>query len=566
MSRQLNRDECDLVLQGAVVLACGGGGPLHFSRLILDDLFEDDYACIEPPQSVGNDEWMTMIALVGTPSKVQNERRVSHTRRPARKISPWGSPKSSPRVSPRNSPRTSPDRLRRTSPLSRSQDDLLNGSESGSPKPSFYEIVKHVMRVKFLCNGFPDVNLGGADDENLGRTPNNAARNTLLYLQQQCNLRSRDPLNYPRFASFNQFSYILTGELGAVNMATALYLSAINGVSIVDCDGAGRSVPLVNQITYADKFSVSPTAIMSPHAGPDFQSIPSTLLDFPCGAEKMVEEVAAALISDENGPFSPYIGYGTYVITGEQMGDVPVFGSYSVALEIGQALNTFQGEERAQQISDILTAHGRPNKIAFHGHITEKVLQSSNVKDTGHLTVTDINDVTSKLKMWYKNEVILAGKPREKPLFMAPDSICILPAVDEPLDISMIPDPRTADNPLEVYVIVVQADEKIKTDKVIKSFESIYRMFREHDSAHVYTSQYEPWLLADDTTNTNDHHENDDVINSAVIGTTCDVTGVSDSFSKNCRIMLDSSLQKSGMIITVQAATPFPNEKQAFFT
>jgi DUF917 family protein len=372
--------------------------------------------------------------------------------------------------------------------VSKSTEEL---DHAGSPKPSFYELVKHVMRVKFLCTAFGSNAIPEPGDPH---TPNNAAKNTFLYLQKQCQLRSSDKLHYNRYGNFDKFSYILTGELGAVNMATALYLSAFNGVAVVDCDGAGRSVPLVNQITYADKFTVSPTAIMSPQPGPDFDSIASTLLDFPCGAEKMVEEVAAALISDENGPFHPYIGYGTYVITGEQMGDVPVFGSYTIALEVGKAINTFYGEERAHTISQVLTSYGRVNQIAFHGYVTEKVLQNSRVKDTGYLVITGIDDAQNTLKLWYKNEIILAGRPGSSPSFMAPDSICILPAHEGPMDISSIPDPTSADDRLEVFILIIQADDKIKKQSVVKSFESIYKMFKMDDDSAYYEGEYTPWL------------------------------------------------------------------------
>ncbi|XP_064648026.1 uncharacterized protein LOC135500465 isoform X2 [Lineus longissimus] len=501
MSRRLTKDECDLILQGAVVLACGGGGPLNFARYILDELDEDDMAVVESPENVGDEEWMTMIALVGTPSKVQNNK--THTPRPrSRRTSPWGpspqiSPRTSPRQSPRSSPRTSPRSSPATSPISfkeagnRLKAIINKGTEeSESPKPSFYELVKHVMRVKFLCTAFGANSIPEPGDPH---TPNNAAKNTFLYLQKQCQLRSSDKLHYNRYKNFDQFSYILTGELGAVNMATALYLSAINGVAVVDCDGAGRSVPLVNQITYADKFTVSPTAIMSPQPGPDFDSIASTLLDFPCGTEKMVEEVAAALIADENGPFHPYIGYGTYVITGEQMGDVPVFGSYTIALEVGKAMNTFYGEERALTISQVLTSHGRSNIIAFHGYVTEKVLQNNRVKDTGYLVITDIDNSQNTLKLWYKNEIILAGRPGESPSFMAPDSICILPAHEGPMDISSIPDPASAECRLEVFILIIQADDKIKNPKVVKSFESIYKLFKCDEDNTCYDGDYKPW-------------------------------------------------------------------------
>jgi DUF917 family protein len=321
-------------------------------------------------------------------------------------------------------------------------------------------------------------------------TPNNAALNAFLYLQKQCKQRANDRRHYNRFKNFTGFSYLLTGELGAVNMATALYLSAVEGVAVVDCDGAGRSVPQVNQITYAGKFDVAPAAIVSSQPGPDFENVASTLLDFPCGSETMIEHVAASLIADETGPFNPYIGYGTYVIKGEQMGDVPVFGSYNLALAVGQAVNNFYGIERANAVSQALNFRGRPNIIACHGFVTKKILLNSDVKDIGYIEVMD-RDKASTMRLWYRNEIMLAGEPGKLPLYMAPDSICILPAHDPPLDVSSIPDPATSEDKLEVFILVIQADEKLKKQKVIKSFESIYSSFVDNEVC--YCGKYIPW-------------------------------------------------------------------------
>ncbi|XP_064622454.1 uncharacterized protein LOC135484728 isoform X2 [Lineus longissimus] len=461
MAFSLNQKECDLTVQGAVILGSGGGGPLPFARKIIAEITSP--AEVKQLDSVHDDDWLTMIALVGQPSKV-------HDVLPGRHVEAFDVPDGPVR----NDARMPKFAVNKDAPLS----FFVNGPLI--PKSSV-DVVD--------SSDFDSVD-GSTASDGVVVNPNVAARNALRFLQAQCRLRAKDPDDYPRFQSFQKLTHLLTGELGAVNIAVSLYLSSAMNIPVADCDGAGRSVPLISQITYADRFNVSPTVIVSPLDDKAFESIASVTLDFPAGTEGMVQLIAKSLLSSEEGPFAHgYIGYGTYVVSGAEVRGVPVENSLSMAFEIGKVLNESKGRKRADDICAVMQKYKRDCAVVFHGNISDKLLHDDlTVHDIGYVTVRD--DDSSEMQLWYKNEVMLAGPKGQPPKYMAPDSICIVPAEGEPFDVSTIT--QRQKEGVEIYVIVIAADEKLKNKKIVESFEKIYELFEDGDQ-DVYRGRYVPW-------------------------------------------------------------------------
>jgi DUF917 family protein len=436
--------------------------PLFFGfRKIIAEITNP--ALVSPVDSIQDDDWLTMIALVGQPSKVHDH--------PPEGL---GAAVDAPDGPLRNVVRMA----------------------------KFISVVKKIEALNFFVHGDRKTSLGDVGDTQNdlvdGSTesggiavgePNVAARNALKYLQKQCRLRAKDPDDYPRFKSFKQLTHLLTGELGAVNVAVGLYLSSVTNISVADCDGAGRSVPLISQITYADRFSVSPTIIMSPLDDKALESIASVTLDFPSGTETMVQQIAMSLLSSSEGPFAHgYIGYGTYVVNGREARGIPVENSYTIAFEIGRVIKKSNGRKRADDICAVLEKYDRDCGVVFHGVISDK-------SHHDHLAVHDIGYVTirgerSEMQLWYQNEIMLAGPKGQPPIYMAPDSICIVPAEGEPFDVSTITQRQR--EAVEVYVIAIAADDRLKNKQIIESFEKIYELFHDGDE-NVYTGHYVPW-------------------------------------------------------------------------
>ncbi|XP_074645472.1 uncharacterized protein LOC141901854 [Tubulanus polymorphus] len=487
-TRIVTKHDTDKILQGAVVLGCGGGGPLLFARKMTEKM--QGPAIIQSGCLVSESDWMVMIALIGSPSKVK-EKSTPGADSAAKANSSVYSAKSRWKfaiASIRNQKaakivRDEIDGLRLADP-SHSHRTLPHQGES-----NFFELVRRVQRLNFFSRW--DVGTDEVDGSAL-ISPVVPVTNTFNYIQSQCRMRASDLRNYPRFNGFERFKYVLTGELGVVNIATSLFLSSAFGVTVLDGDGAGRAVPFVNMITYANKLNVSPSTVVSPQQADDLSSVASVTMDLPRGKESLVEELLADLLIDPDGHFTPYVGYGTYVTRGHQLLDIPIWGTYSKAIAVGEALSTCVSHERVDRIIDALATHGIRSKILFRGQVICNVLQDNSARDMGHLTIENQRG-NSRMKLWYMNEFMMAiPSDTNVPVAMAPDLIMIVPSVGPPVDLSSIGQIGKT----EVYVLGAEASSKIRTTEIIENFEKVYCLFKDDCGKTIYTGSYRQLTFA----------------------------------------------------------------------
>ena len=138
-----------------------------------------------------------------------------------------------------------------------------------------------------------------------------------------------------------KFSYTLSVETGTANIFIAMLVAAYKQIPIVDCDGAGRSVPELSMTTYASTdINVSPCPLVSEKDN----NLKSVLY---AKTSSDMESLIRPIISTEQ--FGQQGGLATYALDGQTMHDKQsvIPGTISLAWRLGATLREAreQGED-----------------------------------------------------------------------------------------------------------------------------------------------------------------------------------------------------------------------------
>jgi len=193
------------------------------------------------------------------------------------------------------------------------------------------------------------------------------------------------------YADFSAYATIPV-ELGGFNTLAAVDVAARSSISVVDADGAGRSVPEVHLKVYTmDGISLTPMVAADAHAK-NVVIIKETL------DSKAAERIARTLAAEWNQ--SAYTA--RRILTGTQVKTSPIQLSLSKSMKIGKLLRT-----AVEPIKAILKETG-----GFK--LFEGVTDSVERKTEAGFTFTDIElrgtheDAGSAFEFKAKNEVLVA--------------------------------------------------------------------------------------------------------------------------------------------------------------
>lgn len=269
-----------------------------------------------------------------------------------------------------------------------------------------------------------------------------------------------------RITEQKKMDFSLLIEIGALNSLVPFSVAARMGIPVVDCDGAGRAVPKLQNTTYAQKISAVPAAL----ANGKRQGYPTIaniidMKDVPWDTlAGTLEDYSLDILNIK--AFGQVGGLAAYITQGPDVASNTVNGTVSLSYGIGKRIRDCLelGKDVASGVTAYLKDAGIASYLFGEGTVTEVHSPSGNTAsgnlDVGYVIVTD--DQNNQLKLSYENENLFATL-NGNPWAMAPDLICYAGPMGAVSNVEVQEGQRLS-------IIGVAANSKIRTDGVVKSF------------------------------------------------------------------------------------------------
>lgn len=207
-----------------------------------------------------------------------------------------------------------------------------------------------------------------------------------------------------------KIDHIAPVETGGLNSFAPIHNAAIKNLPVIDGDGAGRAIPELEQTTFhLGGVRVEPICLAD--------SKGNSAILYPKSA-KTGEEVARAITT----VYGMAAGITCYPMSGRQLKSTIVPRTLSLNERVGKALREAKasGENVVEAALKVTNGY-----LLTKGKIKKKTEEVRGGFDCGKVCVGD-------MVVDYKNENIMIWKGN-KPISMAPDSICWLGLDGEPL-------------------------------------------------------------------------------------------------------------------------------------
>jgi DUF917 family protein len=205
---------------------------------------------------------------------------------------------------------------------------------------------------------------------------------------------------------------VVAPEIGGGNTANAFRLGALLGLTLVDCDHCGRSVPEITQSSYhINGCSVTPSVIATANG--------DLLLIKEYSSIENYEEIAR-MIAAQTGGIVFVIDSPIRVAIASR---VAVIGSISKTIGLGKAVEKAKNERipTPQVVAEKLGGY-----VIFKGKIAKYDLREEKGFLSGDIFIEGLSSHRgTKLRIWVKNENIIAWLDG-KPAVLPPDLIILL--------------------------------------------------------------------------------------------------------------------------------------------
>ncbi len=215
--------------------------------------------------------------------------------------------------------------------------------------------------------------------------------------------------------SDRSIQYVLPLEIGGGNTMVPMLVAAHTGARVVDADGAGRSIPQLEMVTFAIYgVRISPLVVADP----------------ACNAAVIYSERASeaeAIARAVSSSYANHAGIACYRMTGAELKRSSLAGTISNAAAVGKTIREARaaGHDAAgavlKQTNGWLLAHGRVARITAD---TRAGFDFGTVEFAG--------DGSIALRVTTKNENMIAWRG-DRPAAIVPDLICYLDDSGQPL-------------------------------------------------------------------------------------------------------------------------------------
>ena len=238
---------------------------------------------------------------------------------------------------------------------------------------------------------------------------------------------------------FEQFSYVMPLEIGTGNTFLAMFVAVSKSIPIVDCDGAGRSIPSLNMLMYSvSEIPVHPATMATITSEPDRKNKVAIYVDQVSKSNELITEIMQTKEFENEGVMASYVMDGNTLINNHPV----IANTISLAQNVGSVLR--QAAEVAENPVDallqFLNGFGGANNpsafLLFQGTITK--IDKQNIGRLDKITVV-LDNQDQQISVLVLNENLIACRDRypfdsiTQPIAMGPDLICYLTPDGTPL-------------------------------------------------------------------------------------------------------------------------------------
>ncbi|MEC4983890.1 MAG: DUF917 domain-containing protein [Oscillatoria sp. PMC 1068.18] len=262
------------------------------------------------------------------------------------------------------------------------------------------------------------------------------------------------------------FAFVLPLEIGTGNTFLAMYVAVSKNIAIVDGDGAGRSIPALEMLTYSNSnLPVYPTAVASIPS--PFTSENQTCVTIsPNQISTSNNFIPQTIQSEEFGNAGVM---ASYVMTGETLQTkCPIVpNTITLALEIGSTLR--QAKDRGENpITALLTFFDDNPDLPNAFLLGEGQIVAVNKENVGRLDKLEVIVETKQgeicISGFNENLVAYRNDDYEAPLAIGPDLICYLTPEGTALTNEEL------ESGIAIAIIGLSAPEKSQQPNVIQGY------------------------------------------------------------------------------------------------
>jgi len=261
-----------------------------------------------------------------------------------------------------------------------------------------------------------------------------------------------------------EFKYTVPVESGAIPFFMSMLVAVQKEIAIVNGDGGGRAFPKLEMSTFAaEKIPVSPAVLVSEESVENG----GTSMMFNHNDPKNIDNLTRVVINTEN--FNNVAALSSFSMSGEMMQKVIVPNTISRAKDLGKILREHNSDS-LWRVLDYLDGYH-----LFKGHVEDISMQTKNGFDFGKITVKDPS--TKKIAtVLTHNENLIVLSDTNKPLAIAPDSICYMNDLGETFSNADI---KVGDF---IHIVGFAAAKQIRTPYFITIFEEALNALGYQDS------------------------------------------------------------------------------------
>ncbi|GET39721.1 DUF917 domain-containing protein [Microseira wollei] len=275
----------------------------------------------------------------------------------------------------------------------------------------------------------------------------------------------------PENHSFESFSYVMPLEIGTGNTFLAMFVAVSKSIAIVDCDGAGRSIPSLNMLTYSvSDIPVHPATMATITSDPEKKTKVAIHVDQVSKSNALITEIMQTNEFNNEGVMASYVMDGNTL----QNKHPVIANTISLAQNVGSVLR--QAKEKGKDpVAALLQFFNDPGSadnpsafLLFQGTIAK--IDKQNIGRLDKITVV-LKKEEEEVCVLVLNENLIACRDRypfdsiEQPIAMGPDLICYLTPDGTPLTNEEIKEGQ------ELAVIGLKAPEQSRqTESIINSY------------------------------------------------------------------------------------------------
>ncbi len=292
-----------------------------------------------------------------------------------------------------------------------------------------------------------------------------------------------------------KIKYIVPVEQGSLSTIVSCVVAEELGLSVVDGDGAGRAVPELTMLTYAD------TVPMANQKTPEGQIIPAAIIaskdgqkvEMMVSSAETVESMVRPFISSGIAGFDQAAGLAIWLMNSSELNTaLPITGTIETSFKLGEYLSSLSPEPSNQNYVNILNFLSNQRFNAsweFVGIMTTPIETTGGGFDTDKIIINGIETFAGvDMHIYALNENLIAWRTdKPYPVIIAPDSICYMTKDGQAFSNADISNSELNIIGQNVGVFALQSRAELTNSKPIMS------AFNDVLTTIGYPGGYKPW-------------------------------------------------------------------------